>query len=127
MNKLQPYFKLGETLGSFAAQITQNAVQEIRIDYAGDLSEVDTSPLTRYIVKGILARHLGGEANIVNSMHLAKIRDLNVVVSQTSATKGFTNLITVTLVTTQDAEEAAWQVHFLQDMASGSFVWINSL
>ncbi|WP_434750525.1 phosphoglycerate dehydrogenase [Paenibacillus amylolyticus] len=105
MNKLQPYFKLGETLGSFAAQITQNAVQEIRIDYAGDLSEVDTSPLTRYIVKGILARHLGGEANIVNSMHLAKIRDLNVVVSQTSATKGFTNLITVTLVTTQDAEE----------------------
>lgn len=87
MNKLQPYFKLGETLGSFAAQITQNAVQEIRIDYAGELSEVDTSPLTRYIVKGVLARHLGGEANIVNSMHLAKIRDLNVVVSQTSATK----------------------------------------
>ncbi|MFC9709980.1 phosphoglycerate dehydrogenase [Paenibacillus sp. JNUCC31] len=105
MNKLQPYFKLGETLGSFAAQITQNAVQEIRIDYAGDLSEVDTSPLTRYIVKGILARHLGGEANIVNSMHLAKVRDLNVVVSQTSTTKGFTNLITVTLVTTQDSEE----------------------
>lgn len=105
MNKLQPYFKLGETLGSFASQIAQNAVQEIRIDYAGDLSEVDTSPLTRYIVKGVLARHLGGEANIVNSMHLAKIRDLNVVVSQTSATKGFTNLITVTLVTAQDAEE----------------------
>ncbi|MNI76283.1 D-3-phosphoglycerate dehydrogenase [compost metagenome] len=37
-------------------------------------------------------------------MHLAKARDINVVVSKASATKGFTNLITVTLKAQNDTE-----------------------
>ncbi|MEK5061318.1 phosphoglycerate dehydrogenase [Paenibacillus shunpengii] len=104
MNVIQPYFKLGETLGSFAAQISNEAVQEIHVDYAGELSEVDTQQLTRYILKGILERHLGSEANIVNSLHLAKTREINVVVSQAPRTKGFTNLITVTLKNQKEQE-----------------------
>lgn len=104
MNKLQPYFSLGEKLGSVAAQITAHAVKEIHVDYAGELAEVDTQALTRYIVKGVLERHLGSEVNIVNSMHLAKSRDLHVVVSQTPKTKDFANLVTVTLKT-QNGQE----------------------
>jgi len=104
MNKLQPYFSLGEKLGSVAAQITAHAVKEIHLDYAGELAEVDTQALTRYIVKGVLERHLGNEVNIVNSMHLAKSRDLHVVVTQTPKTKDFTNLVTVTLKTQNGME-----------------------
>lgn len=72
MTQLQPYFSLGEKLGSFAAQITNQAVREIQVDYAGDLSSVDTQPLTRYILKGVLSRHLGSDVNIVNSVHLGQ-------------------------------------------------------
>ncbi|SDG23368.1 D-3-phosphoglycerate dehydrogenase [Fontibacillus panacisegetis] len=97
MNKLQPYFELGEKIGTFAAQLNNQPVKEILVDYAGDLAEVDTQPLTRYIIKGVLSRHFGSDVNIVNSMHLAKVRDINVVVSKASATKGFTNLVSVTL------------------------------
>ncbi|GGH24707.1 phosphoglycerate dehydrogenase [Paenibacillus segetis] len=97
MNKLQPYFVLGEQIGTLVAQLNNQAVQEIHVEYAGDLSEVDTQPLTRYIIKGALSRHFGSDVNIVNSMHLAKVRDVNIVVSKTAATKGFTNLISVTL------------------------------
>lgn len=97
MNKLQPYFNLGEKLGSFAAQITDGAIHEIQVEYAGDLSDVDTQPLTRYIVKGVLHRHFGNDVNIVNSMHLAKTRDVGVVVTKASKTRGFTNLLSVTL------------------------------
>lgn len=104
MNKLQPYFSLGENLGSFAAQITTQAVSEIHIDYAGDLSDVDTLPLTRYIIKGVLSYHLGNDVNIVNCSHLAKSRDINVVVSKAPKTKGFTNLISVTLKTQSDQD-----------------------
>lgn len=104
MNKLQPYFELGQKIGTFAAQLNNEAVQEIHVDYAGDLAEVDTQPLTRYIIKGVLSRHFGNDVNIVNSMHLAKARDVNVVVSQASATKGFTNLISVSLKTQDGAE-----------------------
>lgn len=97
MNQLQPYFELGEKIGIFLTQLNNQAVKEIHVDYAGDLAEVDTQPLTRYIIKGVLSRHFGNDVNIVNSMHLAKVRDINIVVSKAVTTKGFTNLITVTL------------------------------
>jgi D-3-phosphoglycerate dehydrogenase len=98
MNKLQPYFNLGEKLGQFLGQMTEGAVQEIEINYSGDLVDVDTNPLNRYIVKGVLANQLEG-VNIVNAMHLAKTRDVNVVIQKSTASKTFTNLVSVTLKT----------------------------
>lgn len=100
LNKLQPYFRLCDKLGHALAQMTDGAVQQITVNYSGDLAELDTNPLTRYIVKGVLSHHLGAEqVNAVNSMHLAKQRDVNVVVQKSSAMNGFTNLVTVSLKT----------------------------
>lgn len=100
LNKLQPYFRLCDRLGHALAQMTDGAVQQIAVNYSGDLAELDTNPLTRYIVKGVLSHHLGAEqVNAVNSMHLAKQRDVNVVVQKSSAMNGFTNLVTVSLKT----------------------------
>jgi len=98
MNKLQPYFNLGEKLGQFIGQTTEGAVKEIVISYSGDLVDVDVNPLNRYIVKGVLANQLEG-VNIVNAMHLAKTRDVNVVIQKSSTSKTFTNLVSVTLKT----------------------------
>ena len=98
MNKLQPYFNLGEKLGQFIGQTTEGAVKEIVISYSGDLVDVDVNPLNRYIVKGVLANQLEG-VNIVNAMHLAKTRDVNVVIQKSSTPKTFTNLVSVTLKT----------------------------
>ncbi|MCD9021241.1 phosphoglycerate dehydrogenase [Cohnella silvisoli] len=104
LSKLEPYFSLGKKLGSFAAQIAEGPVKEIAVTYAGDLAEVDTQPLTRHIVEGVLAHHLGSDqVNVVNAMHLAKNRDVNIVVTKSHASKGFTNQISVTLRT--DKEE----------------------
>ncbi|GFR36855.1 phosphoglycerate dehydrogenase [Insulibacter thermoxylanivorax] len=97
MAKLQPYFLLGERMGHFLAQMADSAAQEIVVSFSGELTEVDTSPLTRYIVKGVLSHHLGSDVNIINAMHMAKIRDVNIIREKSTASKGFTNLITVTL------------------------------
>ncbi|WP_028544220.1 phosphoglycerate dehydrogenase [Paenibacillus taiwanensis] len=102
MNKIQPYFNLGLKLGQFAAQMSKGALLEIVVNYSGDLAEVDTQPLTRYIVKGVLQQHLGSDVNIVNSMHLAKVRDINIIVQKSHVAKGFTNLLTVTLRTNEE-------------------------
>src|SRR5690606_19313406 len=93
---LEPYFELGEKLGHFIAQSTEGAIEEITVSYSGELSEVDTQPLTRYIVRGVLAHHLGKDAvNVVNSMHIAKQRSLNIVTNKSRAAHNFTNLLTV--------------------------------
>lgn len=107
MRKIQPYFELGEKMGSFLAQFTQGPVKEIQISVSGELAEVDTSPLVRYILKGILSTHLGSEVNIVNVNHLAKARDIHVVRQKSTATKGFTNLISLTLITDHEEKSLA--------------------
>lgn len=96
--KLQPYFTLGEKMGSFLSQWIEEAVQQVHIQISGELSEVDTAPLVSHIVKGILSHSLSG-VNIVNSMHLAKSRELEIVREKSSSTKGFTSLLTVSLQT----------------------------
>ncbi|MGG1515181.1 phosphoglycerate dehydrogenase [Paenibacillus oryzisoli] len=106
MNKLQPYFNLGEKIGSMLGQIAQGAVSEIVINYAGELTDVDTSPLTRYIVKGLFQNQLES-INIINAMHLAKTRGVNIVVQQSNASSSFTNLVTVTVKTKQEEKTLA--------------------
>ncbi|UHA72935.1 phosphoglycerate dehydrogenase [Paenibacillus sp. 481] len=103
LKKIQPFFDLGEKLGRFAAQMAKGPLIEIIVHYSGELAEVDTQPLTRHIVKGVLSRNLGTDVNIVNSMHLAKVRDINIIVQKSVVTKDFTNLLTVILRT--DTEE----------------------
>lgn len=99
LEKVQPYFELGEKLGNFLAQATVGALQEVTITYSGELTEVDISPLTRTILKGVLAFRLGEEVNYVNAPHLAKIRDITVNEQKSSHNRGFTNLITLELKT----------------------------
>ncbi len=107
LNKLQPYFELGDKMGQFLAQMVDGAIGEITINFSGELAEVDTSPLARYIVKGVLSPYLGSEVNIVNSMHLAKSRDVKIERQKSSTTKGFTNLISLTLKTDKEEKSIA--------------------
>lgn len=102
LNKIQPYFQLGERLGHFAAQMAKGPLLEITINYSGELAEVDTAQLTRYVVKGVLSHHLGNDVNVVNSMHLAKVRDIVITVQQTHVAKGFLNLVSVSLRSSED-------------------------
>jgi D-3-phosphoglycerate dehydrogenase len=102
MKKVEPYFHLSEHLGSFLAQLSVGAHQEVSISYSGELSDLDVAPLTRNIVKGLLTHHLGHQVNYVNAPHLAKLREITIKEEKTSTNRGFTNLITVVVKTTQE-------------------------
>lgn len=108
MQKVQPYFHLSEHLGSFLAQIAVGALEEIQITYTGELADLDVAPLTRNVVKGILAHHLGAQqVNYVNAPFLAKQRDISISEQKESSSKGFTNLITVAVKTTQESRSVS--------------------
>jgi D-3-phosphoglycerate dehydrogenase len=106
LSKLQPYFNLGEKIGLFLGQIADGAVREIVIGYSGELIDVDTNPLTRYIVKGVFSNKLEG-VNLVNVMHLAKTRDINITVQASSTSRSFTNLVSVTVKTQSEEKTVA--------------------
>ncbi|WP_126427379.1 phosphoglycerate dehydrogenase [Brevibacillus marinus] len=107
LERVQPYNELGEKLGSFLAQVTVGSLQEITITYSGELADVDTSPLTRTILKGILSYRLGDQVNFVNAPHLAKVREINVTEQKSTQSRGFTNLLTVELKTNLETRMVA--------------------
>src|SRR5690606_13027373 len=65
MEKISPYFDLCEKLGLFVAQMAGSGIKEVAITYSGELRDVQTDPLTRYVLKGILSYYLTGEVNYV--------------------------------------------------------------
>lgn len=99
MSKIEGYFPLSEKLGEFLVDLTNDVAEEIKITYSGNLANMEVSPLTRNTVKGILKRHLGDHVNDVNAEYLAKRKGITVLESKTSRERGFTNLITVEIIT----------------------------
>ncbi|BCU81730.1 D-3-phosphoglycerate dehydrogenase [Polycladomyces abyssicola] len=104
--KLAPYQTLAESLGRFIAQAAPGALHTVTVTYSGELTELDTAPLTRMIIKGALSYHLS-DVNYVNASFLAQQRGVNITEQKTSQTRGFTNLITVEITTDQEQRKVS--------------------
>jgi D-3-phosphoglycerate dehydrogenase / 2-oxoglutarate reductase len=76
-NVMQPYLALAEGLGRFQAQLVDQPVSEVKIEYAGEVVEVDAAPVTRSFLSGLL-RDVSARVNIVNAFLIAEERGIKV-------------------------------------------------
>ena len=76
-NLLQPYVALAESMGRFQAQLVDKAVSEVRIEYAGDIVDIDAAPVTRAFLAGML-RDISARVNVVNAFLIADERGIKV-------------------------------------------------
>ncbi len=74
MVKLKPYLTLAEALGAFQAQIFEGAISSVTISYVGEVSQLDTKPLTHSLLKGLLYPVMHDEVNYVNAPAMAAAR-----------------------------------------------------
>lgn len=102
MERLEPYVHLCEKMGRMAVQLSGGALEQIQITYSGELNHMETAPLTRNLLKGILSHHFGSQVNYVNVMHLTRLHDLSYSVEKSSHNRGFASLITVKLKTEEE-------------------------
>jgi D-3-phosphoglycerate dehydrogenase len=93
--ELEPFILLAEKLGKFASQRVEGAVKELRITYAGEISQKNTHPITLAVLKGFLTPILDLEVNLINAPHLAKERGLKWVETKTPEAEDYTSLITL--------------------------------
>jgi D-3-phosphoglycerate dehydrogenase len=108
---LRPYLRLGEKLGVLEAQIIEDAPEELTIEYAGEVAELDVQPITLAVLRGLLERMMESSAvNYVNAREIATERGIKVVESRTSQPKGFLNSITVRVKTSRSESEVAGAV-----------------
>ncbi|MBE0576634.1 MAG: phosphoglycerate dehydrogenase [Desulfuromonadales bacterium] len=95
---LRPHLELAERLGSFQAQLYGTGLEEIRLEYAGTVTEHPTEPLTMAALKGILTPMIGPEANYINAPHLARERGILVSETRSQISRGFSSMIRLTVV-----------------------------
>ncbi len=78
--RLGPYMKLVEQLGSFAGQLTQTGLRDITIEYEGQVAGLNCRPLTQAALAALLKPILDS-VNMVNAPVLA--RERNIAVTET--------------------------------------------
>ena len=76
---LRPYVELARQLGSFAGQITESPLVDVKIRYEGQAAQLNTRPVTASLLTGLLAPLYEG-INPVNAPYLA--RERNIVVAE---------------------------------------------
>ncbi len=103
LTQVGPYIALGEMLGSFHMQMTKGGIEEITVEYSGELAELNTSPITIAFLKGLFTPILKDAVNYVNAPIIAKDRGIKVVEAKSERSDDFINVMT-SRVRTSDGE-----------------------
>ncbi len=98
---LMPFQDLCEEMGSLLAQTTGGNALGIDITYDGNIARYDVSFLTKHVLLGLLSNTLNGSVNEINAAYIADTRGLKINETKSPDNADYTNLVTVTLKTTE--------------------------
>ncbi|MEP6921095.1 MAG: phosphoglycerate dehydrogenase [bacterium] len=98
LNALQPYLELAESLGRFQAQVIDGGVAEVKIEYAGEIADLNAAPVTRAFLAGLL-RDVSARVNAVNAFLIAEERGITVTTSYLRASSDSVPAIRTRVIT----------------------------
>jgi D-3-phosphoglycerate dehydrogenase len=93
-----PHLRFGEKLGKFLSQIAPKRAESLNINYSGKVNEVDTTAITRAVLKGFLQTAGGSEVNEVNAPAFAETLGLKVSESRLSSPGDYTDMLELSAV-----------------------------
>jgi D-3-phosphoglycerate dehydrogenase len=105
-NRIRPYMKLAEQLGSFAGQLTETGIASVEIEYEGAVAEQNVKPLTAIALTGLLAPQLAS-VNMVNAPVICRERDIRVGEMRRGEAADYQTLIRVIVTTERRRREVA--------------------
>jgi len=76
--QLKPFLQLSQRLGSFVGQLTKDPISKLTVTYGGEVTALNTEPLTTQVVQSVLEQH-NTSVNSVNARELALQRNIDVV------------------------------------------------
>jgi D-3-phosphoglycerate dehydrogenase len=107
--RLQPFIKLAEQLGSFAGQLTESGLKQIRIEYAGEIGDLNIRALTSAALNGVL-RPLLQDVNMVSAPVIARQRGIAVEEVRRGQEGAYETYMRVTLTTERQSRAVAGTV-----------------
>ncbi|MCB9140343.1 MAG: phosphoglycerate dehydrogenase [Caldilineaceae bacterium] len=92
---LIPYIDLAERLGRFLRQLGAQGMGDLEVTAQGRLADFDLTYISAGVIKGLLADVVDTRVNLINALHLAERRGLNLVERKThQEEERYENLLT---------------------------------
>jgi D-3-phosphoglycerate dehydrogenase len=99
LKKLKPLLTLADHIGSLQTQLLRGPIEHVSVEYAGDFKELDLSPVTTALLRGLLAPVVKDDVNFINAQVLAKERGIKIKEIISDTAEEYINLITVRVST----------------------------
>ncbi|MTJ83404.1 MAG: phosphoglycerate dehydrogenase [Telmatospirillum sp.] len=96
--RLRPYMGLAAQVGRFAGQLTDHAVRSVTIDYLGQVSDLNTRPLTAIALEGLFKCFVE-TVNLVNAPVIARERNIQVTETRNDIASNYHTLVKLSVVT----------------------------
>jgi len=96
---LQPHITLGEKLGNLLAQLVTGQLEELKVEYSGEVAGFNVAPITIGVLKGVLGHVITEPINFINAPIIAKDRGIKIAESKLNTPIDFADLIHVTAIT----------------------------
>ena len=107
--RLRPFVTLADQLGSFAGQLTETGLKGIRIEYEGDVAEMNVKALTAAAIAGVL-RPLLQDINMVSAPVAARERGIKVEEVRREQRGVYEGYIRLTVITERQERSVAGTV-----------------
>ena len=124
LKSMKPYLDLAEKIGSLQGQLCKGAVKQINLEYDGDVSNLNTDPLTIAALKGFLTPMMDLPVSFVNAPVIAKERGIKVIESKSETSKEYTSLINMTVKTSEGKTGVSGTVY---GKGEPRLVWVNGM
>jgi D-3-phosphoglycerate dehydrogenase len=106
---LGSYLDLSYNLGSFAGQLTENAIKAITIEFEGTASMVNQDLLTRNIIHNLLGSFIDN-VNSINAIEIAKSRNIKISTLKNEQPSEYNTLIRLTVTTDRRSRSVAGSI-----------------
>ena len=107
---LAPYVPVAQKIGLLAVQLHKGQLNQVEIDYAGDITQHDLTPLKAAVIGGILSNVSEEHVNVVNVDLIAERRGMQLTQVHSPTHEIYANLITVRLKSAEGETEVAGTV-----------------
>ena len=107
MEQLRPHLALAEKMGSIMGQLVRK-IHDITVTYSGDMTKLDTRPLTHAVLKGLLGTFTDTPVNYVSAPALAKEKGINIKETVSRTSDDYADLIKLKLEKHEDVPGEIW-------------------
>ncbi len=96
---VQPYLPLAQRMAALAMGIMDGRCEKVEVKLFGELAKIESGPITRAVLAGVLGPMVAETVNLVNAPVIAKSRGIEVIESRKADFDDYASLLTVAVTT----------------------------